>query len=122
MGAALRHTAGDLPKPGQKKPGVVGKAADVPREPCVINTNPTVFSASFGIHTGPDTLDNILRPVTSDRVRIRRTGLSFPTDPADSLAAFGANPNDRRLTPLALSRDYPARCASTSSTCRSSAR
>lgn len=102
---------GDLPKNEKKKLAVVKLGERLLKEPCVINTNPTVISASFGMHVGPDTMDNILRPVTSDRIRLSRDGLAFPTDPGAMVAAFAAGPDDRKLQPLALSRDYisPAR-------------
>lgn len=68
--------------------------------------NPTVISASFGMHVGPDPLDNVLRPVLSDRLRVEQPGGLFPTDPAALAAAFAANADDRRYTPLAIARDY----------------
>ena len=97
---------GDLPKSEQLKPGTISASEEVPEEPCVINANKTVVSASFGMHTGPDTLDNILRPVTSDRIYLRRPNLSFPTDTGALGAAFHAGPADRKFQPLSLSRDY----------------
>ena len=96
---------GDLPRSQRKKPGVIGVVEQVPEEPCVIKTNSTVISASFGVHTGPDALDNILRPVTSDRIRVRGNNLPFPTNTDSLVAAFNADPN-RKFQPLALSRDY----------------
>lgn len=97
---------GDLPASEALPPGTISPGQQAPEDPCVINTNRTVISASFGMHSGPDALDNILRPVTSDRLRLRRTGLSFPTDTSALVAAFNAEPADRKFQPLALARDY----------------
>ncbi len=70
---------------------------------------PTVISASFGMHVGPDVFDNIMRPVTNNRLTLAGESLAFPVDPRILEAATPAN--DRQLKPLALSRDYtsPAR-------------
>lgn len=65
---------------------------------------PTVFSGSFGMHTGPDAFNNILRPVTNDRLVVSGAGLAFPADPPAVIAA--ANREDAKFTPLLLSRDY----------------
>lgn len=94
---------GDVPR-SERKVGVIS-ASDVVEEECVIKTNPTVISFSFGMHSGPDALDNIMRPVTSDRVRIRATGLAFPANTDSLTATFKTDPN-RRFQPLAIARDY----------------
>jgi hypothetical protein len=94
---------GDVPR-SQRKIGVI-TVGDEAEEACVIKTNPTVISASFGMHTGPDALDNILRPVTSDRIRARATSLSFPANTDLLSATFKTDPN-RRFQPLAIARDY----------------
>lgn len=76
-----------------------------------INKGRTVFSASFGMYTGPDVFDNLLRPIFSDSITVSRDGLAFPADTAALAAAFAADTQNRRFQPLALSRDYtsPAR-------------
>ena len=70
---------------------------------------PTLISASFGMHVGPDVFENILRPVTNNRLALAGENLAFPVDPRILEAASPTD--DRRLKPLALSRDYtsPAR-------------
>jgi hypothetical protein len=76
-----------------------------------IKNGPQVISASFGMHVGPDVFDNIMRPILSDRVRVSAEGAAFPAESAALAAAFIANPQNRRLRPLALARGYtsPAR-------------
>lgn len=76
-----------------------------------INASPTVISASFGMHVGPDALDTILRPIYSDSIRVTQAGGAFPTDTGALAAAFASNPDGRRFLPLAIARDFsgPAR-------------
>lgn len=69
-----------------------------------IKYGPNVFSGGFGMHVGPDVFDNILRPITNDRLRVKAEALVFPADPAAVIAA--SNPADREFTPVILSRDY----------------
>ena len=70
---------------------------------------PTVISASFGMHVGPDVFENILRPVTNNRLTLAGENVAFPMDQQALAASTPAD--DRQLKPLALSRDYtsPAR-------------
>jgi hypothetical protein len=79
-----------------------GKLAD-------IQYGPTVISGSFGMHVGPDVFNNILSPITSDRLRVSGADLHFPADPLALIAS--SNPENREFTPVALARDYqsPAR-------------
>ncbi len=95
---------GDVPR-SERKPGVIRVGEEMVEEACVIKTNPTVISLSFGMHSGPDALDNILRPVTSDRIRVRGTGLAFPANTDALTAIFKADPS-RRFQPLAIARNY----------------
>lgn len=95
----------DIPRSERKRPGVIRAGIDVVEEPCVIKTNPTVISFSFGVHSGPDFLDNILRPVMSDRIRVQGTNLSFPANTGALVTAFHADPN-RKFQPLAIAREY----------------
>jgi hypothetical protein len=76
-----------------------------------INAGRTVFSASFGMYTGPDVFDNLLRPVVSDKISVGQEGAAFPADARALAASFAADADDRRFQPLAVSRDYtsPAR-------------
>jgi hypothetical protein len=76
-----------------------------------IKDGPYVISASFGMHVGPDVFDNLMRPILSDRVRASAEGAAFPAQSAALLANFIANPQNRRLRPLAIARGYtgPAR-------------
>jgi hypothetical protein len=75
------------------------------------NLNPTIISASFGMHTGPGVFSDLIKPIESDRIQVTRDGGRFPLAPADSVAAFAGDPDDRRFQPLTLARDYltPAR-------------
>lgn len=76
-----------------------------------IKNGPRVISTSFGMHVGPDAFDNLLRPILGDRVRLSAEGTAFPAASAALAAAFIANPQNRRLRPLAIARGYtsPAR-------------
>jgi hypothetical protein len=76
-----------------------------------VNAGPTVISASFGMHVGPDALDTILRPIYSDSLRVKQAGGAFPTDTGALAAAFASNPEGRGFLPLAIARDFsgPAR-------------
>jgi hypothetical protein len=76
-----------------------------------VNAGPTVISASFGMHVGPDALDTILRPIYSDSISATQAGGAFPVDTGALAAAFASNPEGRRFLPLAIARDFsgPAR-------------
>ncbi|MFL6257738.1 MAG: TonB-dependent receptor domain-containing protein [Pyrinomonadaceae bacterium] len=71
-----------------------------------LNTGRTVLGASFGMYTGPDIFDNLLRPIVADSLSVTRDGVGFPADTAALAASFAADKENGRFQPPALSRDY----------------
>lgn len=70
-----------------------------------VNDAPTVFSASFGMHVGPDAIDTLLRSVYSDRISVSQEGGAFPADTSALASSFAAD-TARQYKPLAIARDY----------------
>jgi len=69
-----------------------------------LEQGPLVFSGSFGMETGPDVFDNILRPITNNLLRVSSNSLAFPVHLPTMIASI--DERNRAFTPIALSRDY----------------
>ena len=86
-----------------------GGAEDIPgttKDVKHLRTANSVVSASFGMHVGPDTLDNILRPIFADRLRVTQDQTAFPADTNALATAFHLNEDNVKLPLRAISRGY----------------